>query len=166
MGVDGSAPGAARLRVVDGVPLLRPAEQVFEAMLDGWRNQQLARNLAVSTVEGRRATVRAFAAAASAFPWRWAPQMLDEWLGDLRSVRHVKRTTIRSYQDAVRSFCQYVTDPAYGWAAECETRFGSHPIQVVHEWGRRPASRGRTAYSCKMTARRAYPSDLPTPGGP
>ncbi|WP_243715448.1 site-specific integrase [Micromonospora sp. KC207] len=134
MGVDGSAPGAARLRVVDGVPLLRPAEQVFEAMLDGWRNQQLARNLAVSTVEGRRATVRAFAAAASAFPWRWAPQMLDEWLGDLRSVRHVKRTTIRSYQDAVRSFCQYVTDPAYGWAAECETRFGSHPIQVVHDW--------------------------------
>ncbi|TDC60558.1 site-specific integrase [Micromonospora sp. KC207] len=134
VGVDGSAPGAARLRVVDGVPLLRPAEQVFEAMLDGWRNQQLARNLAVSTVEGRRATVRAFAAAASAFPWRWAPQMLDEWLGDLRSVRHVKRTTIRSYQDAVRSFCQYVTDPAYGWAAECETRFGSHPIQVVHDW--------------------------------
>jgi integrase/recombinase XerC len=32
-----------------------------------------------------------------------------------------------------RSFCQYATDPAYGWAAECETRFGSHPIQVVHE---------------------------------
>lgn len=94
----------------------------------------MARNLAVSTVEGRRATVRAFMAAASAFPWRWAPQMLDEWLGDLRSVRHVKRTTIRSYQDAVRSFCQYVTDPAYGWATECETRFGSHPIQVVHDW--------------------------------
>ena len=114
----GSAPGAARLQLIDGVPLLRPAEQVFDAMLDGWRNQQLARNLAASTVEGRRATVRAFAAAANAFPWQWVPQMLDEWLGDLRSIRHVKRTTIRSYQDAVRSFCQYV----------------SHPIQVVHEW--------------------------------
>lgn len=124
----------ARLKLVDGAPLLRPAEQVFDAVLDGWRNQQLARNLAVGTVEGRRATVRAFAAAANAFPWQWSPQMLDEWLGDLRSVRHVKRTTIRSYQDAVRSFCQYATDPAYGWAAECEARFGSHPIQVVHEW--------------------------------
>ncbi len=81
---NGSARGAARLQPVYGVPLLRPAEQVFDAMLDGWRNQQLARNLAASTVEGRRATVRAFATAANAFPWQWAPQMLDEWLGDLR----------------------------------------------------------------------------------
>ena len=38
MGVNGSAPGIARLQLVDGVPLLRPAEQVFDAMLDGWRN--------------------------------------------------------------------------------------------------------------------------------
>lgn len=134
MGSSGAAPGAARLQLVDGVPLLRPAEQVFDAMLDGWRNQQLARNLAVGTVEGRRAMVRAFAAAANAFPWQWMPQMLDEWLGDLRSVRHVKRTTIRSYQEAVRSFCQYVTDPSYDWAQQCEARFGSHPIQVVHDW--------------------------------
>jgi hypothetical protein len=55
VGLNGSAPGAVRLHVVDGVPLLRPAEQVFDAMLDGWRNQQLARNLTASTVEGRRA---------------------------------------------------------------------------------------------------------------
>jgi site-specific recombinase XerD len=119
---------------VGGVPLLRPAEQVFDAMLDGWRNQQLARNLAISTVEGRESTVRAFAAAVNAFPWQWRPQLLDEWLGDLRSVRHLKRSTIRSYQDAVRSFCGYATDPAYGWAGECEARFGTHPIQVVHDW--------------------------------
>jgi len=35
------------------VPLLRPDEQVFQAMPDGWRNQQPARNLARSTVEGK-----------------------------------------------------------------------------------------------------------------
>jgi integrase/recombinase XerC len=29
----------ARLHLADGVPLLRPEEQVFSAMLDGWRNQ-------------------------------------------------------------------------------------------------------------------------------
>jgi integrase/recombinase XerC len=39
------APGAAVLQLVDGVALLRPEEQVFAAMLDGWRAQQLARNL-------------------------------------------------------------------------------------------------------------------------
>ena len=55
-----AAPGAVRLHLADGVPLLRPDEQVFQAMLDGWRNQQLARNLARSTVEGRENTVKAF----------------------------------------------------------------------------------------------------------
>ncbi|MCX5112272.1 site-specific integrase [Streptomyces sp. NBC_00378] len=34
----------------------------------------------------------------------------------------------------MRLFCDYATDPAYGWAAECERRFGTHPIQVCHEW--------------------------------
>jgi hypothetical protein len=33
------------------VPLLHPQEQVFTAMLDGWRNQQLAVNLAFATIE-------------------------------------------------------------------------------------------------------------------
>jgi integrase/recombinase XerC len=64
----GSAPGVARLHLADGVPLLRPEEQVFTAMLDGWRNQQLARNLAFSTIEGRERAVRAFAVHAEAFP--------------------------------------------------------------------------------------------------
>ncbi len=48
-GFDGPVPAAGGLRVVGGLPLLRPAEQVFAAMLDGWRNQQLARNLAFTT---------------------------------------------------------------------------------------------------------------------
>lgn len=39
----GLSPGAAGLHLVGGLPLLRPGEQAFEAMLDGWRNQQLAR---------------------------------------------------------------------------------------------------------------------------
>ena len=54
--------------MVDGVALLRPEEQVFAAMLDGWRNQQLARNLAFGTVEGRERVVRAFAAHADGLP--------------------------------------------------------------------------------------------------
>ena len=34
----------------------------------------------------------------------------------------------------MRGFCAYVTDPAYGWPAECERRFGTHPVQVCFEW--------------------------------
>jgi integrase/recombinase XerC len=134
VGWRGSAPGVVRLHLADGVPLLRPDEQVFQAMLDGWRNQQLARNLARSTVEGREGTVKAFAGYVSAYPWAWTPAMVDEWLGDLRSLRDLKRTTIRSYSEAVRAFCQFATDPLYGWADICEERFGTHPVQVVHEW--------------------------------
>jgi integrase/recombinase XerC len=69
MGRGGDAPGAAGLLLVDGVSLLRPDEQVFTAMLDGWRAQQLARNLAFDTIARRLNTVRAFARHADVFPW-------------------------------------------------------------------------------------------------
>jgi hypothetical protein len=51
MGGDGLAPGSARLHLIDGLLLLRPDEQVFEAMIKGWRNQQLARNLSPGYVD-------------------------------------------------------------------------------------------------------------------
>lgn len=35
---------------------------------------------------------------------------------------------------ALRQFCDYITSPHYQWAAECESRFGTHPVQVCHEW--------------------------------
>lgn len=130
----GAGPGSAGLHVLAGVPLLRPDEQVFTAMLDGWASQQMARNLAAGTVEGRARAVRAFAAHANAMPWQWRPQLVDEWCTDLRSVRGLRRSTLRGYQEAVRLFCDYVTDPAYDWPEQCQQRFGSHPVQVVHEW--------------------------------
>ncbi len=130
----GPAPGAAGLHLVDGLSLLRPEEQVFEAMMGGWRNQQLARNLALSTIEKRAGRLRAFFAHAGTYPWEWLPQHADDWFGDLRSVRGCAHSTMRSYQDALRSFCAYVSDPVYDWPAECERRFGTHPVQVVHEW--------------------------------
>jgi hypothetical protein len=37
--------------------------------------------------------------------------MVAEWLGDLRSLRDLKRSTIRSYSEAVRAFCHFATDP-------------------------------------------------------
>jgi integrase len=134
VGTESGVPGAVALQLVGGVSLLRPEEQVLAAMLEGWGNQQTARNLAFGTVEARARTVRAFAAHAEAFPWRWTPAMVDEWCTDLRAVRGVRRSTLRGYQNAVRVFCDYLTDPAYGWAGECEKRFGTYPVQVVHEW--------------------------------
>jgi hypothetical protein len=28
---------------------------------------------------------------------------------------------------------RYLVDPAYGWAEECQQRFGTHPVQVCHD---------------------------------
>src|SRR4030088_847767 len=100
-------PGSAGLQLVDGVTLLRPEEQVLAAMQDGWRAQQLARNLAFATIDSRIAAVRAFTLHADAFPWVWRAQMLDEWLGDLRAVRGLARSTISNYSTSVSLFCDY-----------------------------------------------------------
>lgn len=66
-----AAPGSAGLHLAAGVPLLHLDEQVFAAMLDGWRAQQLARNLAPATAGRREAMVRSFAVHAGAMPWQW-----------------------------------------------------------------------------------------------
>ena len=128
---EGPITGSAALVLVDGVALLRPDEQVFEAMLRGWSNQGLARNLAPATVKAREYQVRAFQLHADSFPWEWMSHTADEWFADLRAVHHCARSTLRGYQVTVRGFCAFVTDPAYGWAQECVLRFGTHPVQIA-----------------------------------
>lgn len=125
--------GSAGLYLVSGMRLLHPREQVFEAMLEGRRNQQLARNLAHSTVDAAEQKVRAFARHLDAFPWEWTSAMADEWFADLRAVRHLARSSLRGHQVAIRGFCSFITDPAYGWAQVCEEQFGMHPVQVLNE---------------------------------
>ncbi len=68
--------GAAHMVVLDGVALLQPDAQVFECMLDGWRQQQLSRNLGFATVETRAQTVRRFQAHTNAYPWQWLAELL------------------------------------------------------------------------------------------
>ncbi|WP_405494542.1 hypothetical protein [Nocardia sp. NBC_00511] len=48
--------------------------------------------------------------------------------------RRLAPSTIRGYQTAIRLFCDFITSPHYRWAAECEERFGTHPVQICHEW--------------------------------
>jgi len=110
------------------------SEQTLEEMFLGWRNQQLARNLAFTTINGREALVRRFTSDVCEYPWRWSAQLFDEWLGDQRSVKHLRQSTIRGMAVTMRLFCDYITDASYGWSEECWGRFGSHPVQVCHDW--------------------------------
>ena len=135
MGRDGQAPGSAGLQLAGGAVLLRPEEQVIEAMLEGWRVQQLARNLAFSTICKRLTAVAAFTRHADALRGRGPRRWLDEWLGDLRAVKGLRRTTIRSYALTISAFCRYLTDPAVcGGRPSARSGSARHPVQVFHEW--------------------------------
>jgi len=128
-----AGPGASSLHLVGRAPVLHPAERMFEAMLDGWRSQQLARRLAFGTIEARERAVRRFHAHSNDWPWAWSAQHVEQWCADLRVVHRVSLSTLRGLQGSVRQFCWFVTDPACGWAGECERAFGSHPVQVCHD---------------------------------
>lgn len=110
------------------------ADQVVADMFDGWRHQQLARNLSLTTIESRARLVARFLEHSNEMPWAWSPAHVDEFFGDLRGEHHLARTTIRAYQNALKLFCDYLVDPRYHWDTVCEQAFGTHPVQVVHEW--------------------------------
>lgn len=127
--------GSARLVLTAGVTLLDPERAVFEGMLAGWERQQRSRLLAEATITARSALVARFARFTNDYPWRWLPGDVEGFVTALRGGdRPAAHSTVRNYQTSLRLFCEFVTDARYGWAAECETRFGAHPVQVCHEW--------------------------------
>jgi hypothetical protein len=125
----GELAGPARLVMVQGAALLHPEQAVFEAMLAGWRCRQRSRLLAGLTVRWRERIVRRFTAFTGELPWRWAPCDVEEWASELLSGDGHAHATIRSYQGALACFPDYLTDARYGWAAECEARFGTYPCR-------------------------------------
>jgi integrase/recombinase XerC len=126
--------GSAALVLVHGATLLRPEQAMFAAMLAGWQSQQRSRLLADTTVVWRERIVRRFAEFTDGFPWAWTAGDIEDWTSGLQSGRGHSHATIRAYQGAVACFLDYVVDSRYGWASECEARFGTHPVQICHEW--------------------------------
>ncbi|MGH9283219.1 MAG: tyrosine-type recombinase/integrase, partial [Acidimicrobiales bacterium] len=132
----GELAGSAQLELVSGVAQLRPEDAMFEAMLRGWRAQQVARGLHTDTIEGREQLVRRFMQATNEYPWNWLPAHVEEWVLSLTGERHLAASTVRSYQVDLRLFSDYLCDARYGWVAACEQAFGEgvHPVAVCHEW--------------------------------
>jgi hypothetical protein len=87
--VPGSAPA---LFVAGGTPLLHVEDQVFEAMMAGWRDQQAARNLPPATITSRMSCVRRFQRFSNDWPWLWRPVDLDEFSSELRSGGRTQST--------------------------------------------------------------------------
>jgi integrase/recombinase XerC len=122
--------GATRLRLVGTDPEDAAEREVFEAMVDGWRTQQLSRNLSVSTVAANARVVVRFAEAVGSYPWQWSPADLEKFMAELREKDGLARSTVRSYGLSVAAFLGYACDPAYGWDKSCLEHFGSYPIQI------------------------------------
>lgn len=130
--------GSGRVHLVQSLPVLRPDEHVLQMMLDGWRNQQLSRNLQFATIEQRLRCVQRFMVHVNADPWNWTPAMVEEFSADLRTVKHVSHSTLRGYHSALRAFTSYISNPDYGWDRICEKYFGTHPAQVFFDWSTAP----------------------------
>ncbi len=129
--------GAAHLEVVSGVAQLRPEDAMVEAMLRGWRAQQVARGLREETIAPRERLVRRFLSFTNEYPWRWTPSHVDEWFLSMTSESHLAHSTIRGYQVDLRLFTEFLADNTrYGWVSACEAEFGPgvHPVPIVHEW--------------------------------
>ena len=120
-GVPGFVPRLLR----DGeVGLFRAEDRVFEAMVEGWRAQMLARGLTRATIDGRCGVLRRFQEFAGTFPWSWRPVDLDDYMAGRRSgEKPVSWTTLRSDSNAIAMFCAYVSSSSYGWGALCQRVF-------------------------------------------
>src|SRR5215208_1090349 len=91
--------GTAGQHIARDVALFNPAEQVFQAMLDGWRNQQLSRNLAFTTIARREQVIQRFRSFTGEDPWSWTVGDVDEFFMELRAVRSASHSTLLAYQN-------------------------------------------------------------------
>lgn len=115
-----------------GVRPLRFELALFEKVLEGWRFQQSARNLAVSTKHDRERLVRRAVRELERWPWDWRPLHLEEWFDDF-AMRGAKRSTRRNYQVTLCMFLDYLTDRRYPWSAICARELGKRPVQVFDD---------------------------------
>ncbi|MGB7235843.1 MAG: site-specific integrase [Rhodococcus sp. (in: high G+C Gram-positive bacteria)] len=129
-------PGGVPAFLADGdVGLLRAEDRVFEAMLDGWRSQLLARGLTIAFIKSSCSVVTRFQEHSNEYPWTWSAHHVDEYFADRRSgEKQLALSTLRANSNAIRAFCSYLTDPRYGWVTFSERVFQNVPSQVVFEW--------------------------------
>lgn len=117
-----------------GVGYLEPERAVFDAMVEGWRVQQVSRGLKGTTISTRLALVRRMWEFTNDYPWNWTPADGEAFIaGMLDAPAPRAHSTIRNYENQLRQFMSYLLDARYQWAAECLRRFNVVPQQVFHE---------------------------------
>ncbi len=91
-------------------------------MLNGWRDQQLARNLKSDTIVDRLAAVRRFQRFTNDWPWQWRPVDVEEFAAELRGADGAGRalSTMRAYHSHLRLFEAWL--PIQGTCGRCQLK--------------------------------------------
>ena len=114
-----------------------PDPDVFlESVLDGWARQQRAKDFAAATIGTRRKAVLNLVDFSGHYPWEWTLADADDFFSHARAVRNLSHGTVRSYQGAIKLFCDFACDPRYDWSDLSATQFGRVFAQVVTELNR------------------------------
>ncbi|MBX9719214.1 MAG: site-specific integrase [Microbacteriaceae bacterium] len=101
------------------------------AVLDGWEKQQRAKDFSPGTIRTRRALVVKLVDFSGHYPWAWTLGDVDDFFAHARGIRNLSHATVRSYQTAIKLFCDYACDPRYDWNEQCGRLFGQLFAQVV-----------------------------------
>lgn len=122
-----------------------PDPELFTtAVLEGWEKQQRAKDFSPATIRTRRTLVLAFIDFTGHYPWEWTLGDADDFFSHARAVRNLSHATVRSYQSAIKLFCDYVCDPRYDWNEQVAKLFGHVFAQVVTELNRVTHSQANT----------------------
>jgi hypothetical protein len=134
-------------------------------MLEGWRNQQLCRNLAHDTITDRIRLVERFLAYTNEFPWTWTPALLSvgwlvrcshSWTTPRTNTRHFryskqrcghrpgdklfrKSNGPRKELACCRSFEKSTVGREYG-----RIEYGGLPVNRFHQMNQRPSVGARS----------------------
>ncbi|WP_197287460.1 integrase [Streptomyces apocyni] len=81
-----------------------------------------------ATVKPRLALLKRFAEFSNLYPWQWQPGEVEAFLDHLRGRRATFAVSeARNYQNAIRMFCDYITDERYDWPKVCYDSFRQQP---------------------------------------
>lgn len=105
----------------------------LSTVLDGWAQQQRAKDFAPATIRTRRNVVMNLLDFAGSYPWEWTLGDADDFFSHARAVRNLSHGTVRTYQGHIKLFCEYACDPHYDWCEQSAKLFGQVFTQVVTE---------------------------------
>jgi integrase/recombinase XerC len=117
-----------------GVRPLYLEDALWEAMLEGWTAQQVARYFKPKTIKANLQGARSLVAFTGRKPWDWHAEDVDRYFTALLTEpRGLRAATVRGYQARLRGLMAYLVDERYPWPAICRQEFGRVPAQLFDD---------------------------------